>query len=300
MLTVRNIIMPIHVPEGKGFFNVAQQDLMRLGAFELRLLSDDPYRYLVLYDVPMERIEETVQEVRSALRWASLRFGFGIRTSDSPVRHEEGLIDGQFPTTFNGPVRNPMRVSGSLRSQEGDTRLFYYLGEGHKILNDPARKMDPILDLALQVFASVDFEVTENAKFLALTSIIEILAKPLPRPSICTVMIDDMLGSLEQQLAAADDEARQALTDMKKSAVHWKRESIRSSVRRLGIRVATAVGSEDPVAAGSLAVKLYDKRSTLTHEAKPVSGTDLLTLHQLVRKAIAVEAGRADVFAAKM
>jgi hypothetical protein len=127
------------------------------------------------------------------------------------------------------------------------------------------------------MFASVDFQASNNAQFLALISILEIMAKPAPRPKPCLDIIEDAMVRMNGEAETAMHPAlRQALLDMHKGAVHWKSESIRSSVRRLAIDAARTLGDPDPDAVGRSAVRLYDKRSLAVHQGETASFSEAL------------------------
>jgi len=91
--------------------------------------------------------------------------------------------------------------------------------------------------------------------------------------------------------ATQDRVLQQALTDMRKAASHWKKESIRSSIRRLAISVSQTLGDPDPEAAGKLAVRLYDKRSDVVHGGDTASSHEALQSRQIAREALAVKVG---------
>jgi hypothetical protein len=91
--------------------------------------------------------------------------------------------------------------------------------------------------------------------------------------------------------AATDPALRQALRDMHKGAVHWKAESIRSSVRRFAINASRIWGDADPEASGRSAVRLYDKRSLVVHQGQTASVSEARDARQVVREVLAVAAG---------
>jgi hypothetical protein len=142
--------------------------------------------------------------------------------------------------------------------------------------------------LACEIFASVDFESSVNAQFLALISILEIVAKPAPRLKHCIDIVEDAMTRMKQEAEATQDPAlKQALRDMHKGASHSKAESIRNSIRRLGAEVSRILGDPDPLAAGKAAVRLYDKRSKVVHEGQAASLKDVAETRQIAREALA-------------
>ena len=83
------------------------------------------------------------------------------------------------------------------------------------------------------------------------------------------------------------EEAFKALQD---AAIHLKKDSITSSVRKLATRTSHVLGDPDPAKAGKRAAALYAKRSQLVHKGKGVTPADVHKLRTLVREALAVEA----------
>jgi hypothetical protein len=125
-----------------------------------------------------------------------------------------------------------------------------------------------------------------------LISILEIIAKPAPRPKPCLDIIEDAMVRMKSEAETAmEPTLRQALLDMHKGAEHWKSESIRSSVRRLAIDAARTLADPDPDAVGRSAVQLYDKRSLIVHQGETASLSETRIVRQLVREVLAVAAG---------
>lgn len=169
--------------------------------------------------------------------------------------------------------------------------MFSALIEGAQLQRLIGSDARPELKLSCEMFASVDFEASDTAQFLALISILEIMAKPAPRPARCLEIIDSAMAHMKSEAEAATDlELRQALLDMHKGAVHWKAESIRSSVLRLAVDTSRTLGDADPESAGRSAVKLYDKRSLVVHGGQTASASEARQARQIVREVLAVAA----------
>jgi len=289
-----NLSIPLRTPQENGFFIHNGSPQKRLFGYPLLMRVQEPYAYLELQQVPFEEAADILRKVRLILSWAALRLNFGILSGEGDLQLEDGpIFDGQFPTAYPAHLDpRPVRIEGNHQTQEADTLLFSALIEGaqlHTLMGPTAR---PELRLGCEMFASVDFEASYNAQFLALISILEIMATPAPRPERCVDIIDEAMARMMHEAEATKDPAlRQALLDMHKGAHHWKAESIRSSIRRLAVDASRTLGDPNPDAAGKSAVKLYDKRSLVVHEGQTASVKEAQDARQLVREVLAIEAG---------
>ncbi|MCA1542035.1 hypothetical protein I6F18_18930 [Bradyrhizobium sp. NBAIM32] len=288
-----NISIPLKTAHGDGFYQAKGVAPKNLFGYRLGLKIDNPYLYLVLENVPSEVAAEVLEKVRALLPWAAVRLDFGILAAKGDLRFTDAAIfDGQFPVAHGPDITpSPIRIESNHKTEEADALLFSALVEGSELDAFDPLKLRKKFRLACEIFASVDFEASANAQFLALISILEILADPAPRPGQCISIIEDAMTRMKDEAKAAGDTLiRQALEDMHRGAEHWKKESIRSSIRRLGTDVSRKMGDADPAAVGRAAVNLYDKRSLVVHEGVGASLRDVADTRKIVREAIAVEA----------
>ena len=228
---VVNLSIPLRTPRENGFFLHAGTPPRELFGYSLGMRVQEPYAYLELRGVPADAAADVWTRVRALLPWAALRLNFGIRASEGDLQIADApVFDGQFATAYPAALTpRPMRIEGNHQTQEADTLLFSALMEGATVQAIVEPNARPELRLACEMFASVDFEASYNAQFLALISILEIMAKPAPRPPACINIIDDAMVRMKSEADGTDDPAlRQALLDMRKGASHWKAESIRS------------------------------------------------------------------------
>jgi len=289
-----NVSIPLRTTSENGFFIHHDATPRQLLGYVVRIRVQQPYAYLELQDVPLELAAGLLDRVRAIIPWAALRLDFGILAAGGELHIAEGAtFDGQFATAYPAHLTpTPIRIGSNHRSEEPDARLFSALAEGAELeqLNNPSAR--PELKLACEMFAFVDFEASNNAQFLALVSILEIMAKPAPRPKPCVDIIEDAMAQMMRDAEETKDPAlRQALMDMHKGAEHWKKESIRSSVRRLAREAARIMNDPDPEASGKSAVRLYDKRSLVVHQGENASLSETRTARQLVREVLAVAVG---------
>ena len=289
-----NLLIPLRTTSRNGFYNHHGAATKRLFGYRLHMRIAPPYQYLELQGVPSERAPEILKKVRRVLPWAALRLNFGLLGEKGDLQvADHAIFDGQFPTAYDANlIPSPGRTASNHRGEEADTLLFSALIEGSQLAVLTGPSLCKQVLLALEIFASVDFEASDNAQFLALISILEILAKPAPRRKECIDIIDDAVARATREAEATQDRVlQQALTDMRKAASHWKKESIRSSIRRLAISVSQTLGDPDPEAAWKLAVRLYDKRSDVVHGGDTASSHEALQSRQIAREALAVKVG---------
>ena len=286
--------IPIRLSRGHGFFKHKGADRDFLG-YKVQFLRDGPYHYIELQGLAAADAPAILAKVRAALEWAAVRLDFGFFAEDGEISTTTTTIfNGHVPTLYDENLQaHPFRGEGNQTTEEADARLFSALTEAAAIAGYLDRTCRPEVRAACQLFAAVDFESSANASLLSLTSILEILAAPAPRPDLCLEIIEEAIRRMDREAkaAAADPTLQQALVDMRRGAKHWKAESIRSSVRRLAVSVATALGDADPPEEGRKAVVLYDKRSDVTHNGASATLAEVKEARRIVREAIAVEVG---------
>jgi hypothetical protein len=131
-----------------------------------------------------------------------------------------------------------------------------------------------------------------------LTTVYEILADPQPRPSFCIYLVEEFLEKIKRAEEIAkincDDEMSRALDGLRNAAVHYRKESIASSIRKLATKTSIALGDPDPEATAKKALALYGRRSGLVHKGEIVSSSEVVELRKLVRETLAVEVGCFD------
>ncbi|MCG2641430.1 MULTISPECIES: hypothetical protein [Bradyrhizobium] len=293
-MTHVNVSIPLRTTNENGFFIHREAAQRQLLGYVVQMRIEEPYAYLELQGIPAQLAAELLDRIRAIVPWAALRLDFGILAAGGDLRVADGpKFDGQFATAYPAHLAPaPMRIGSNHRTEEADARLFSALIEGAELECLTGPSPQPELKLACEIFASVDFEASNNAQFLALISILEIMARPAPRPKPCLDIIEDAMVRMKSEAETAMDPAlRQALLDMHTGAVHWKSESIRSSVRRLAIDAARTLGDPDSGAVGKSAVRLYDKRSLVVHQGETASLSEARFARQLVREVLAVAAG---------
>ena len=289
-----NVSIPLRTTNENGFFIHRETPQRQLLGYDVQMRVQEPYAYLEPQGVPSDLAADLLNRVRAIVPWAALRLDFSIRAAGGDLRVADGAVfDGQFATAYPAHLTPaPIKIGSNHRSEEADARLFSALIEGAELEQLTSSKPRPELKLACEMFASVDFEASNNAQFLVLISILEIMAKPAPRPKPCLDIIEDAMVRMKSEAETAmQPTLRQALLDMRKGAEHWKSESIRSSVRRLAIDAARTLADPDPDAVGRSAVRLYDKRSLIVHQGETASQDQARVARQLVREVLAVATG---------
>ena len=295
-----NLSIPLRTTSQNGFFIHGDSSPRYLLGHAVRMRLQEPYVYLELQNIPSEVAPDLLDKIRLIVPWAALRLNFGILSAPGDLRDlhkadfdgQKADFDGQFATAYPAHLTpQPARIEANHRREEADTLLFSALIEGAELQRLIGSDARPELKLSCEMFASVDFEASDTAQFLALISILEIMAKPAPRPARCLEIIDSAMAQMKSEAeAATDPELRQDLLDMHKGAVHWKAESIRSSVRRLAVDTSRTLGDAAPESAGKSAVKLYDKRSRIVHGGETATADEAREARRIVREVLAVAA----------
>lgn len=293
-MTCVNVSIPLRTTSKNGFFIHCETPERKLLGYVVHMRIQEHYAYLEVQGVPSEIAAGLLDRVRPVVPWAALRLDFGILAAGGDLHVADGpVFDGQLATAYPAHLTpRPIRIRSNHRTAEADARLFSALVEGAQLEQLTGPSPRPELKLACEMFASVDFEASYNAQFLTLISILEIMAKQAPRPEPCLDIIEDAMARMTSEAEAATDPAlRQALLDMQKGAVHWKAESIRSSIRRLAVDASRTLGDANPEASGRSAVLLYDKRSLIVHQGQTASVSEARDTRQNVREVLAVAAG---------
>jgi hypothetical protein len=289
--------MPLQLPPHHGFFDPDNASSQTLFGFPTKFRLQRPYTYLELSHVPADQLDITLNAVRNALRWAAVRLDMGILINAVPLQHAvAGTFDGQFATAIpSGIDPMPMRVDMSHKGEEPTTRLIAALEEGASKTGLATAAGKKSLATAAEFFAAADFEITANSQFLMLSTVFEVLADPKPRPTICIYLVEELIANITLASATAnserDAETSEALRGLRDSIVHWKNESISSSIRKLATRVSRLLGDANPEETGKRACDLYSRRNGLVHRGESVAWTDVQEFRKLAREAIAVEAG---------
>lgn len=296
-MTDFTLLMPLQLPSHHGFFEPDTASSQTLLGFPAKFKFQRPYTYLELCQVPANQLEATLNDVRNALRWAAVRLDMGILTDPTALQQSAtGVFDGKFATAIpSGIELRPMRVDASHKGEESTTRLIAAIEEGASKTELATSRGKKSLATAAEFFAAADFEITANSQFLMLSTVFEVLADPKPRPTICFYLVEELIANIKQASAVAnnkgDAETSDALQGLRDTIVHWKNESISSSIRKLATRVARLLGDANPEQAGKRARDLYSRRNGLVHRGESVTWADVREFRELAREAIAVEAG---------
>ena len=305
------LVIPLQLPPHNRFFQdrLAPQKLLGFDA-RLRLepppgsareamLGPPPYAYLELQQVPADQVNEVFESAVRCIKWAAVRLNTGILADREPLRRvDTQIFAGQFATAYPAEMQaNPIRVEGSERNGEPSNRLFAALSEAASKaqIASPSAKKTTLL--ACEFFATADFEITSNSQFLMLCTVLEILADPKQRPTLCIYLVEELLENIQkaQTIASQDDtETSEALEGLQNAVVHYKKESITTSIRKLGTKIARTLGDLEPEKMGKQAVALYTKRNNLVHGGENVTSGDVSELRRLTREALAVEIGCYD------
>jgi hypothetical protein len=292
------LIIPVRLPPEHGFFISKEvPPPQTLFGFPARYRIENGYPYLEIQSVPADSLADVLERVRNCLKWAAVRLDMGMDTPQGPLQHAKGEgFDGQSATAYPCDLQpNIIRVKFQHRNEEPVNRLFAALKEGASKTKLASSGAERSLRTAAEFFTATDFEVTENSKYLMLCTVLEVLADPKARPTLCIYLVEELIENIKkaQKIAKqeADAETQEDLQGLLASIVHWKKESITSSIRKLARKTAQTLGDSDAEQRAKRASELYTKRNGLVHRGESVTATEVNELRTLVREALAVEAG---------
>ncbi len=204
-----SIIIPITLPPTHGFFISKEipPPPMLLG-FPASYIIKDGYQYLQLQNVPEDVLPNVHERVRDALKWAAVRLNMGMDTPKEEAKLSGNkMFDGQFATAYPDDVQPVIaRLDCSGRQEEPVNRLFAALEEGASetgLANSPGAKK---LRTAAEFFSATDFELTDNSKYLMLCTVLEVLADPKQRPTLCIYLVEGLIENVKKAKKTAEQE----------------------------------------------------------------------------------------------
>lgn len=124
------------------------------------------------------------------------------------------------------------------------------------------------LRTALELYSSYFYERSHSVRFLTLITALEILATSEEKHIVAVKLIDQWKCQLEelQNTYIKDTDEYDALDSLKRELLFRKQRSIRSQVRQLVLQAFIEAGNLSATDYARRAAKIYDQRSTLTHE----------------------------------
>lgn len=248
-----NLLIPLKTSETHGFEDRDFQQSRHILGHVLRFIQQKPYFYIELREIEMQSASKLLEKIRNFVGWASVRLDISILIEEAPGRDEIPVEKGSYfqclgPTMYEGTANGFIRTALRHQTIEGSGRLLSALTEGEQIPQLADDLESRKLKTALEIFSFVDFEVSTNARFLTLVTILEILSAPAPRRHECNVILENAMTEMQKLSTSTDDaDLEEALQRMHQSAHNWKKDSITSSIRRLAEDVSKALGDTDAV-----------------------------------------------------
>jgi hypothetical protein len=281
---VVNLYIPLLFPDDSGFSAreiLAAQSLL---GNPVRFPRLEPLDGIEVLGIPQNRAQSIADQIHKLLPWVSVQLDFGIRANPQMVRHSDtGFFDRNAPATYPATLSaKPISASARIQRIEPATKLIHFIEQAASATS--LSSASQTVQVAFDLFASVDFESSPNARFIVLTTALEILAAPLPRPPECVALVEKWCKEANYSgRVSHDSNLKQALKSLADSAKYLKRDSFRGSIRHLVERAAIEAGINDPDGQGKLAATLYDARSNLVHRGSSIQLGKLDQLRQIVR-----------------
>jgi hypothetical protein len=212
-----------------------------------------------------------------ALAADNLRSNFGIK-SNLPVH---GIGDDHLFSIYKenqnikfigvGQARIVMTYKGS--------QLIESLKEGLKynISNNKTK-------LALELFVSHCYELSQNVKFLTLVTSLEALLPSTKRSDVITKIIDITISKLQKEKDTINIEEIESLTALIEGIRGLKSESIGKRLRKIVLDSFNKINDLEAPQRAQEITELYKKRSTLTHRGTSIiKHEDIENLKRIVK-----------------
>lgn len=138
------------------------------------------------------------------------------------------------------------------------------------------------LRLAIELFSQSQREVSMRSRFLTLVIALEVLAEPSEKHPNVVALLSEFAVKVKTALDhyPKDSDEYHALQSLHRDALFRKRDSLRSSLRRLVLDSLAHEPEPIRVARSKEMVDAYDLRGKLVHEGE-LSTTELNTAHDI-------------------
>ncbi len=145
---------------------------------------------------------------------------------------------------------------------------------------------DEKLRLAIDLYCLSQYEASQNARFLALVTSLEVLLPTKERPALIVGAIDQWIAQAKALMTEPkiEPDICRSLQALITGLDNLKSESITSRIREFIQDLLSAAGHEDAMKLAKKAADLYSKRSRLVHTGQADIGNGVSALEGIVRK----------------
>jgi hypothetical protein len=174
-MTTVTLCLPVRLP-GRDTFYSAGGGLLFFG-HSMQLLEHGSYRYIEIQRVEEREAERIALLANVGMSWAAVRAEMGLVPTIEPLQRATGItFRGEHPTAIpEGLVSHPTRVDSSHSTEHAVGPLFISMEEVETHPGIEAA-ITGSAKLAFELFSSSFYEVSANARFITLTTVMEILA----------------------------------------------------------------------------------------------------------------------------
>jgi hypothetical protein len=293
-----SIRLPVFVSPGKEISSSGKEGAdFAFEGYQAEIQRKGNLYVIIIRGFPSEQIAgDFLRKVGAGLIWADLRYHIGLRFTIEPTsihfydppleisdksrdtnlmpEIEWTHIDGDYygDNTVIVPEHKRLILTNMGRvnviAGTGASILAQTVSEAMAYPN-PERVFDePKLKLAYEVYSSAFFESSDNARFLTLVMVLEVLRADNDAPDYIVTMVDELMCQLKELRSKSLNESYDrdygalvsGLGSLKKRS---KKQGISSLVAE---KLKLDEGVNDPTAVGREVSGIYDLRSKLVHD----------------------------------
>ncbi len=273
-----DLLLPIEMPAEAGFtgrsgrgphaFN--GEAAFAFGVYEASFHACGGKRYfLIRLTKPRSSIEAELPELRRRLARASVMLDVSIRANDGELLE---LVSGEradLDFAYAFPAGEMPHVMA------GDDSVTFRMDVA--VLSDALAHAPWSRDIerAARIFVDIDFEASDESRYVLLSTILELLADRRDRDG-------DALGRIT---GWTDEAAKAGRQDLAEALKLMRAESIGTAICRLVVESAQRAGcsDEESEALRKQARDAYRGRSALLHGGTPITPDQLARLRGIVR-----------------
>lgn len=286
--------LPFRLPAGQELSKLEEVSSRTISGLNLSLKETSGWYGLNLKGFGSEEEAEAfIPRAYAALMWTVLQMGISpefatetqsVRYQDDPERAAknlsksfdlkidrlDALIDGSQPAVYRADKQVRTITGGIANIIHGlpSEGVAQRLSEAISFRNSDQVFCNEKLRLALDLYATHFREATQNARFLTLAMVLEVLAPREQKPPLVVEKLKTWIAELQIVMSELpQDSENWAAFESLKNELDFRREmSIRKRVRSLVYETLGNRGDEDAADTAKDAVLLYDIRSRLIHD----------------------------------
>lgn len=273
-----DLLLPVEMPAEAGFTGKSGREprvfngeaAFAFGNYDASFHACGGKRYLLIrLTKPRSAIEAELPELRRRLARASVMLDVSIRTNDSEMLELASGERADLDFSYAFPAGEMPHV---LAGNESVTFQMDVAVLSGALAQAPGSRD---IERAARIFVDVDFEASDDSRYVLLSTILELLAKRQDRDS----------EALERIAGWTEEAAKADRQDLAEALKLMRAESIGTAIGRLVVESAQRAGcsDEESEALRKQARDAYRGRSALLHGGEPIRPDQLARLRRIVR-----------------